>query len=85
MKDNKNSSQKEPTKSDITIDKHKIKEKSKKSMKNNALAKNSSCNNEKNENFVVNKELQLRKTYIINNSSETELIRLQKKKKKIYN
>ena len=83
MKDNKNSSQKEPTKSDITIDKHKIKEKSKKSMKNNALAKNSSCNNEKNENFVVNKELQLRKTYIKNNSSETELIRLQKKR--IYN
>ena len=86
MKDNKNSSQKEPTKSDITIDKHKIKEKSKKSMKNNALAKNSSCNNEKNENFVVNKEMLLRKTYVKNNSSETELIRLQKKNKKnIYN
>ena len=41
-------------------------------------------NNYKNEKFLVNKEIKLLKTYEKNDSSETELIRLQKKKK-VYN
>ena len=40
-------------------------------------------NNYKNEKFLVNKEIKLLKTYEKNDSSETELIRL--KKKKVYN
>ena len=40
-------------------------------------------NNYKNEKFLVNKEIKLLKTYEKNDSSETELIRLQKKKKSI--
>ena len=39
-------------------------------------------NNYKNEKILVNKEIKLRKTDEKNNTSETELIRLQKKKKK---
>ena len=37
-------------------------------------------NNYKNEKFLVNEEIKLLKTYEKNDSSETELIRLQKKK-----
>ena len=40
-------------------------------------------NNYKNEKFLVNKEIKLLKTYEKNDSSETELIRLKKKKKYI--
>ena len=40
-------------------------------------------NNNKNEKFLVNEEIKLLKTYEKNDSSETELIRLQKKKKYI--
>ena len=40
-------------------------------------------NNYKNEKFLVNEEIKLCKTYEKNDSSETELIRLQKKKKYI--
>ena len=39
-------------------------------------------NNYKNEKFLVNEEIKLRKTYEKNDSLETELIRLKKKKKK---
>ena len=42
-------------------------------------------NNYKNEKFLVNEEIKLLKTYEKNDSSETELIRLQKNKKKVYN
>ena len=40
-------------------------------------------NNNKNEKFLVNEEIKLCKTYEKNDSSETELIRLKKKKKSI--
>ena len=40
-------------------------------------------NNYKNEKNIVNKEIKLLKTDEKNNTSETELIRLQKKKKSI--
>ena len=85
MKDKITSSQKDKNKINLKFKKEKdilCKNKASTEAKNAQLNDlfNNNNNNYKNEKNLVNKEIKLRKTDEKNNTSETELIRLQKKK-----
>ena len=81
MKDKITSSQKDKNKINLKFNKEKDILHEKNAQLNDLFNNN---NNYKNEKNLVNKEIKLRKTDEKNNTSETELIRLQKKKR-VYN